>query len=141
MKTRYVPFEGEALNGTGLAWGVRDENGVLYECMFKETTARRLAELSTAHPEEDFETVRQVLLSEGYSLADPASSPDIGAGLLAMVAQAIYECTETVKVCAPATDFYARRGDYTTEEMEVINPRKLVERLEALAREAGGSGN
>lgn len=44
----------------------------------------------------------------------------------------IEDSTDEIRVVVPDTDYYARRGDTTTEYLRVINPRKLVDALQAM---------
>jgi hypothetical protein len=70
---RCTAFEGDALNGTGRAWGVHQHGVIVYETMFTEATARRLAQLCDSMPRADWETHRAVLAGEGLDLRDPAT--------------------------------------------------------------------
>jgi hypothetical protein len=66
----------EGLNGPNPAWGVRGiEGSTLYEAMFQEDTAERLAELCDDMPEGDWKAHKKVLEAEGYNLTDPALLP------------------------------------------------------------------
>lgn len=71
MKFSHEAFEGDALNGDGQAWGVKENGLVVYEAMFCESTARRLAQLSSLYPGEDWNAMRVRLESEEYDLSDP----------------------------------------------------------------------
>ncbi|HIH2744875.1 TPA: hypothetical protein ACYLN4_000541 [Burkholderia lata] len=77
--TTYEAFE------AGGAWGVQNvmhipvyhrgervSPGILYDAMFTEQTARRLAALSTQFPERDWNAQSEVLKSEGFDLGDPS---------------------------------------------------------------------
>lgn len=71
IKFSHEAFWGEALNGDGQAWGVKENGLILYEAMFCEGTARRLAQLSSLHPDEDWGAISARLESEGFDLFDP----------------------------------------------------------------------
>lgn len=71
MKFSNEAFKAEAMNGDGEAWGVRDASSVVYETMFCESTARRLAQLTSLYPDEDWNAVSARLESEGFDLTDP----------------------------------------------------------------------
>ena len=77
--TTYEAFE------AGGAWGVQNvmaapvyhqgervSPGILYDAMFTERTARRLADLSTQFPERDWNAQSEVLKSERFDLGDPS---------------------------------------------------------------------
>jgi len=70
-KFSHEAFKGESLIGDGEAWGVRDASTVVYETMFCERTARRLAQLTTRYPAEDWNAVKVRLELEGFDLSDP----------------------------------------------------------------------
>lgn len=65
-------FKGESLNGKGNAWGVEKAGGVVYECMFVEATARRLARLNESMAGADWQAHQAVLEREGFDLTDPS---------------------------------------------------------------------
>ena len=67
-------FKAQALNGPEgvFAWGVERGGGVVYEAMFAERTAKRLAELNDQMPNADWLQHEAVLSAEGYDLSDPA---------------------------------------------------------------------
>lgn len=67
-----VAVAGSAGNGLSTAWGVKQGNYALYDPMFTESTARRLAELSMAHPDNDWDAQSMLLEAEGFDLADPS---------------------------------------------------------------------
>lgn len=69
---RHEAVESEGLNGPGLAWGVTHNGAVVYEAMFREATAMRLAELCDVMPDQGWDEHSTVLAAEGYSLDDPA---------------------------------------------------------------------
>lgn len=73
LKCSHEAFKGDALNGEGEAWGVRDATSVVYETMFCESTARRLAQLTSQYPEEDWNSISARLESEGCDLSDPGT--------------------------------------------------------------------
>lgn len=39
------------------------------------------------------------------------------------------DCTTTMDVLVPDTDYYSRRGDFNEESIDFIDPRKLGESL------------
>lgn len=51
------------------------------------------------------------------------------------LADLIEATSERVKVCVPSRDYYARRGDWEYEEIEVIRAGTLIEMLRNLAKE------
>lgn len=72
MAKKHEAFESNGLNGPGKAWGVR-QGGVVYEAMFCEATAKRLAVLCDEMPSGDWDAHSQCLQREGFSLEDPCA--------------------------------------------------------------------
>lgn len=67
-------FKGQAFNSDNpqvVAWGIEKDGVLMYETMFTYKTAKRLAELSEILPDNSWEEMRQILLSEKYNLNDP----------------------------------------------------------------------
>lgn len=73
-RDKHEAFEGDALNGMGRAWGVKTEREIVYETMFVEATAKRLAKLCDAKPSAGWLTHSAALEREGYDLSDPATT-------------------------------------------------------------------
>ena len=73
-KSESRAFKGQALNGASgvVAWGVKQAGGLVYEAMFQERTARRLARLTDEFPQADWTRHEAVLVAEGFDLSDPA---------------------------------------------------------------------
>ena len=65
-------FKGNALNGDGQAWGVKQDGAVVYETMFVEPTAKELALLCNSMPNASWERHEQFLKRQGCDMSDPA---------------------------------------------------------------------
>lgn len=68
---RSKAFRGDALNGEGAAWGVEQTGGVVYECIFVEATARRLAQLNDSMPDAGWNEHKAALERNACDLTDP----------------------------------------------------------------------
>ena len=67
-------FKSDALNGEGRAWGVLKAGGVVYECMFVERTAKRLAQLDDQKPAANWHQHKAALQREAFDLSDPGTA-------------------------------------------------------------------
>lgn len=45
------------------------------------------------------------------------------------LAELIEQCTETVKICTPCSDYYSRSGDWSEDTIYVINAHRLTQML------------
>ena len=72
-ESHYVAFEGAAVNGPGMAWGVKQDGTTLYEPMFFQATSVRLAQLCETHGDNEWATQSALLKAEDFDLDDQSS--------------------------------------------------------------------
>lgn len=65
------PATVEAFRGGNGLWGVRAEDGLIYDPTFSHPVALRIAQLeNSAHPPKDWEETEEILRSEGFELTN-----------------------------------------------------------------------